>query len=392
MDDYNVNENSSGEHNVDSEQTPTDQNNLIVNYLPETMTQNDLQKMFEAFGEIESCKLIMNKVSGHSMGYGFVKFRNHSNAEKALKNLDGLILQHKKIKVSFARPANEPIKTANVYVSGLKNSITEAELINMFSKYGKVLTVKVMNNDGDARKAMAIGFVRFEKHQSAENAIVSLDQTRPLDNPTRIRVSFAKQSKDPGQGYEMIQANIINVPFSGYGNGGILNGVIPKSLLPFHATKFPHSVVNDGMYAPAPDGKGYVIFVFNLASEVEEIHLWRLFGPFGAITDIKIVYDKETKKSRGFAFVTMPNYREAEVAIRTLNQTTFKGKVALACSVGQCRGRMELSGAVRMTIRMRYRSHHPTRRRLCCRCFLLNASGRSRSYGGVIVARTFSAH
>lgn len=298
------------------------------------------------------------QVSGHSMGYGFVKFRNHSNAEKALKNLDGLILQHKKIKVSFARPANEPIKTANVYVSGLKNSITEAELINMFSKYGKVLTVKVMNNDGDARKAMAIGFVRFEKHQSAENAIESLDQTRPLDNPTRIRVSFAKQSKDPGQGYEMIQANIINVPFSGYGNGGILNGVIPKSLLPFHAAKFAHGVgkwyqsgeniidllkrfevwpranegddmfpVNDGMYAAAPDGKGYVIFVFNLASEVEEIHLWRLFGPFGAITDIKIVYDKETKKSRGFAFITMLNYREAEVAIRTLNQTTFKGKV-----------------------------------------------------------------
>lgn len=73
MDDYNVNDNSSGEQNVECEQTPTDQNNLIVNYLPETMSQNDLQKMFEAFGEIESCKLIMNKVmSCKKLIYGHV--------------------------------------------------------------------------------------------------------------------------------------------------------------------------------------------------------------------------------------------------------------------------------------------------------------------------------
>ena len=46
----------------DSNSTPTDHNNLIVNYLPDNMSQNDLQKMFESFGEIESCKLIKNKV------------------------------------------------------------------------------------------------------------------------------------------------------------------------------------------------------------------------------------------------------------------------------------------------------------------------------------------
>lgn len=45
--------------------TPTDHNNLIVNYLPDTMTQTDLQKMFESFGEIESCKVIMNKARHH---------------------------------------------------------------------------------------------------------------------------------------------------------------------------------------------------------------------------------------------------------------------------------------------------------------------------------------
>lgn len=294
------------------------------------------------------------------MGYGFVKFRNHTDAQNAMNNLDGLMTQHKKIKVSFARPANEPIKTANVYVSGLKNTITEADLISMFSKYGKVLTVKVMNNNGDGRKATAIGFVRFEKHQCAENAIQNLDQTKPLDNPTPIHVSFAKQSKDNSNPNPGLINPVGGMPFPGYGNAGIINNVIPKSLLPFPGTKFPHNLgksptftgknlrfdplgknapggfrniadgifpIGDAMYTPPPDGKGYVIFVFNLNPDVQEVHLWRLFGPFGAITEIKIVYDKETKKSKGFAFVTMPNFREAEVAIRSLNQTTFEGKV-----------------------------------------------------------------
>lgn len=293
------------------------------------------------------------------MGYGFVKFKNHSDAQNALSNLDGLMLQHKKIKVSFARPANEPIKTANVYVSGLKNTITEADLISMFSKYGKVLTVKVMNNNGDSRKATAIGFVRFEKHQSAETAIQNLDQTKPLDNPTPIRVSFAKQSKENNTNPGLANP-VLNMSFSGYGAPGILNNVIPKSLLPFPGTKFTHNLgktptftgknlrfdplgkntsggfrnitdgifpVGDTIYTPGQDSKGYVIFVFNLSPDVQEVQLWRLFGPFGAITDIKIVFDKETKKSKGFAFVTMPNFREAEIAIRSLNLTTFEGKV-----------------------------------------------------------------
>ena len=294
------------------------------------------------------------------MGYGFVKFKNHKDAQNALSNLDGLLLQHKKIKVSFARPANEPIKTANVYVSGLKNTITEADLINMFSKYGKVLTVKVMNNNGDGRKATAIGFVRFEKHQCAESAIQNLDQTKPLENPTPIHVSFARQSKESASSSPGCISSVGTMPFSGYGNTGMLNNAISKTLLPFPGAKFPHNLgksptftgknlrfdplgknaspgfrnitdgifqINDPMYGPPTDGKGYVIFVFNLSPDVQEVHLWRLFGPFGAITEIKIVQDKETKKSKGFAFVTMPNYREAEAAIRTLNLSTFEGKV-----------------------------------------------------------------
>lgn len=105
-------------------------------------------------------------------------------------------MKNKKIKVSFARPASDPIKTANLYISGLKNTITESELVGLFSPFGKVLTVKVMHNDNDATKTSAIGFVRFENHDHALRAIDELSGTTPAMNPGPIHVSFAKQSNN----------------------------------------------------------------------------------------------------------------------------------------------------------------------------------------------------
>ncbi len=48
--------------------------NLIVNYLPQNMTQDDMRNLFATMGEIKTCKLIHDKVSGQSLGYGFVDY------------------------------------------------------------------------------------------------------------------------------------------------------------------------------------------------------------------------------------------------------------------------------------------------------------------------------
>lgn len=73
--------------------------NLIINYLPQTMTQEDLRNLFVSVGELESCKLIRDKLTGSSLGYGFVNFVKASDAERAIKNLNGLRMQQKTIKV-----------------------------------------------------------------------------------------------------------------------------------------------------------------------------------------------------------------------------------------------------------------------------------------------------
>lgn len=75
--------------------------NLIINYLPQTMTQDEIKDLFSSIGSIESCKLVRDKTTGQSLGYGFVNFLRLEDAEKAVKSMNGLRLQNKTIKVVF---------------------------------------------------------------------------------------------------------------------------------------------------------------------------------------------------------------------------------------------------------------------------------------------------
>lgn len=107
----------------------------------------------------------------------------------------------------------------------------------------------------------------------------------------------------------------------------------------------PHTLTGDGVlrrYSPgsgdnllgnsllpgsALNGSGWCIFVYNLAPETEENILWQLFGPFGAVQNVKVIRDLQTNKCKGFGFVTMTNYDEAVVAIQSLNGYTLGNRV-----------------------------------------------------------------
>lgn len=98
---------SGGVGNLSAMDTKT---NLIVNYLPQNMTQDEVRGLFGNIGELESCKLIRNKTTGQSLGYAFVNYSTCEEAEKAISTLNGLRVQNKTIKVSYARPSSESIK------------------------------------------------------------------------------------------------------------------------------------------------------------------------------------------------------------------------------------------------------------------------------------------
>lgn len=179
--------NSSQTGNMEDSKT-----NLIVNYLPQTMTQEDIRSLFSSIGEVESCKLIRDKVTGQSLGYGFVNYVRPEDAEKAINTLNGLRLQNKTIKVSYARPSSEAIKGANLYVSGLPKSMTQQDLENLFAPYGRIITSRILcDNITGLGLSKGVGFIRFDQRVEAERAIQKLHGTIPDGAAEPITVKFA---------------------------------------------------------------------------------------------------------------------------------------------------------------------------------------------------------
>ena len=71
---------------------------------------------------------------------------------------------------------------------------------------------------------------------------------------------------------------------------------------------------------------GTRIYVGKLAYEATEDQLQKLFGQHGAVTSVSIITDRETGRSKGFAFVEMEKDEEAQAAIKALDGTEISGR------------------------------------------------------------------
>jgi len=81
--------------------------NIYVGNLDLGITQEDLKKAFETFGEVEIVKVIKDANTGKSRGFGFVEVSDEANAKSAIDALDGTEMQGNALKVNKARPRNE---------------------------------------------------------------------------------------------------------------------------------------------------------------------------------------------------------------------------------------------------------------------------------------------
>ena len=81
--------------------------NIYVGNLLREATEDDLRKAFEAFGQVTTVKIITDRYTGDSRGFGFVEMPDHQEAKSAISGLDGKDLQGRTLKVNEARPRED---------------------------------------------------------------------------------------------------------------------------------------------------------------------------------------------------------------------------------------------------------------------------------------------
>ena len=347
--------------------------NLIVNYLPHSMSEDDVRNLFSGVGRVQSCKLIKDKLSQTSLCYAFVNYYTAEDAEKAIQNLNGLPLHNKTVKVSYARPSSASIKNANLYVAHLPVSYSTHELETLFRPYGVIITSRVLV-DTATGISRGVGFVRFDKNSEAETAICALNGKAIPGSSQALLVKFANQPKAgqtsmvastaaAGAGSAFMSFAAVATMGSttngtsqrrlgGAGGGGSGNSgggfptagavggpirhavanvrynpvstMVAATAATQAISQLPLAAASLGVTPANP--QTWCIFVYNLPESTEDSLLYQLFSPFGAISSVRVVKDSSTQKCKRYGFVNMINYEEAYSAILHLNGHVCEGK------------------------------------------------------------------
>jgi RNA recognition motif-containing protein len=81
---------------------------IYVGNLPDSATQDSLETTFGKIGEVNSVNLVKDRDSGKHKGFAFVEMTRDGDAEKAIHELDGSMMDEREIKVNEAKPPRQP--------------------------------------------------------------------------------------------------------------------------------------------------------------------------------------------------------------------------------------------------------------------------------------------
>lgn len=160
---------------------------VFVHGLSWDSTRETLLQVFEPYGDIEDCNVVMDKVTGRTKGYGFVLFRNRTSAVKALKEPEKKIknrmthCQLASIGPPVAPSSVSDSSRRKVYVSNVHTEATRDSLRAFFSQFGEIeggpfgfdintgksrgFAIFVYKTQEGARKALEEPYKMFEGHQ-----------------------------------------------------------------------------------------------------------------------------------------------------------------------------------------------------------------------------------
>jgi len=92
--------------------------NIFVSNLSFNVQDEDLREFFTPYGEVQSAKVITDKLTGRSRGFGFVEMSDDAAAQKAIAELDSGVVDGRTIKVVEAQPReNKPARDFNPFRS-----------------------------------------------------------------------------------------------------------------------------------------------------------------------------------------------------------------------------------------------------------------------------------
>lgn len=184
-------------------------NNVFVKNLSESTTKEDLEKIFSEYGNITSA-VVMIGMDGKSRCFGFINFESPDAAARAVEELNGKKIHDKEwyvgraqkkyeremdLKRSFQqsmKDAADKYQGQNLYLKNLDDGVSDDQLRELFSNFGKITSCKVMRDQNGVSKGS--GFVSFSTREEASQALTEMNGKMISGKP--LYVAFAQRKED----------------------------------------------------------------------------------------------------------------------------------------------------------------------------------------------------
>ncbi|PRW50946.1 oligouridylate-binding 1-like [Chlorella sorokiniana] len=258
---------------------------LYLGNLHPFVTEQTLQEVFAGLGGITELKVIKDKATGVSAGYGFAKFTDTASAQAALDKVNKTILFGQEARVNWAFQKEQKEEVANhfhVFVGDLSSDVTDAMLHAAFSACPGCSDARVMWDHATGR-SRGYGFVSFRHREQAEAAIQMMHGQ--FIGARRVRCGWAQHKTD-----------------------GI--------------------VTMDPQILDRADPTNTNVYVGNLSPSLSDAEVRRHFGAFGPIAEVKLY------RKGSYGFVRFKAHADAVRAIVGMNGQALGGKV-MKCSWGR---------------------------------------------------------
>ncbi|KAL4313539.1 hypothetical protein GQ457_01G000850 [Hibiscus cannabinus] len=185
-------------------------NNVYVKNLSESISDEDLTKIFGEFGTITSA-VVMRGSDKKSKGFGFINFENANDAAIAVESLNGKKFDDKEwyvgkaqkksereaeLKLQFEQMMKEvanKFQGSNLYIKNLDDSVTDEKLKELFSPYGSITSYKVVRDPSGISKGS--GFVAFSTPEEASLALAEMNGKMVISKPLYVALAQRKEER-----------------------------------------------------------------------------------------------------------------------------------------------------------------------------------------------------
>jgi len=331
--------------------------NIFVKNLHESIDNKQLYDTFSLFGNILSCKVVTDRETGLSKGYGYVHYENGEAASAAIEKLDGMLIDGLEVQVGHfirrnERPGGEQDFT-NIYVKNVPYEWDDERLNKEFAQFGeivsatvskgvrpkkaKVVAAKKKEDDGDAKDGETKDEKPAEESKAdKENDAAKETEDKKDDEPPKIETlgyGFVNFVDHEAAAAAVEALNGKTYPTT-------INGEeIERELFVGRAQKKAEREreLRTKFEAEKMDRiskfQGVNLYVKNLDETVSDDTLRDEFAAMGTITSARVMRDAQTGRSRGFGFVCFSTPEEATRAVNEMNGKLIANKpifVALA--------------------------------------------------------------